>query len=47
MGIRIGEKAPDFVANAYHQGEFREIRLSSYKGQWVVLFFYPADFTFV
>jgi peroxiredoxin (alkyl hydroperoxide reductase subunit C) len=47
MGIQIGDKAPDFKAEAYYQGATREIGLSQYQGQWVVLFFYPADFTFV
>jgi len=47
MGIRVGEKAPDFEADAYHGGKTGAIRLSSYRGRWVVLFFYPADFTSV
>jgi peroxiredoxin (alkyl hydroperoxide reductase subunit C) len=47
MGIQIGEKASDFRAEAYHRGEVQEIQLSQFRGQWVVLLFYPADFTFV
>jgi peroxiredoxin (alkyl hydroperoxide reductase subunit C) len=47
MGIQIGEKAPDFKAEAYYRGKIQEIQLSYYQGQWVVLLFYPADFTFV
>jgi hypothetical protein len=47
MGIQIGEKAPDFKAEAYYRGKIQEIQLSHYQGQWVVLLFYPADFTFV
>jgi alkyl hydroperoxide reductase subunit AhpC len=47
MGIRVGEAAPDFTAPAHHKGETRKIRLASYRGQWVVLLFYPGDFTFV
>lgn len=47
MGVMVGKKAPDFQAKAYHQGKEREIRLSDYRGRWVVLFFYPADFTCV
>jgi len=47
MEIRIGDKAPDFRAEAYHQGAFKTIQLSDYKKQWVVLLFYPADFTYV
>ena len=46
MGIQIGEKAPDFKAEAYYRGKIQEIQLSHYQGQWVVLL-YPADFTFV
>ncbi|EMG36941.1 peroxiredoxin [Desulfocurvibacter africanus PCS] len=44
---RVGKPAPDFEANAFHKGEFKNIKLSDYKGQWVVLCFYPGDFTFV
>jgi len=45
--LRVGQKAPDFTATAVVDQEFKEISLSSYKGKWVVLFFYPLDFTFV
>jgi hypothetical protein len=44
---RVGHPAPDFEANAYIDGGFRNIRLSDYKGKWVALCFYPGDFTFV
>ena len=45
---RVGKKAPDFEASAYVAGEgFKNVRLSDYRGQWVVLCFYPGDFTFV
>jgi hypothetical protein len=45
---RVGQEAPDFEASAYVRGEgFKNVRLSSYRGQWVVLCFYPGDFTFV
>lgn len=44
---RVGKPAPDFEASAYVDGRFKNIRLSDYKGQWVVLCFYPGDFTFV
>jgi alkyl hydroperoxide reductase subunit AhpC len=47
MGIQIGDKAPDFKAAAYYRGKIQEIQLSQYQGEWVVLLFYPADFTFV
>jgi NADH-dependent peroxiredoxin subunit C len=45
--IKIGEKAPGFNAEAYHHGEIKRINLNDYQGKWVVLLFYPADFTFV
>ncbi|MBT7902786.1 peroxiredoxin [Candidatus Woesearchaeota archaeon] len=45
--IKINEKAPEFTENAYVGGEIKKISLEDYKGKWVVLFFYPADFTFV
>ncbi len=45
--IRIGQPAPDFTAPVYHNGGFSQVSLSSYRGKWVVLFFYPGDFTFV
>ncbi len=47
MVAQIGRPAPDFTAQAYHNGEITEISLSDYRGKWVVLFFYPLDFTFV
>lgn len=45
--VRVGKKAPDFTAKAYHKGEFIDVKLSDYLGRWVVLYFYPGDFTFV
>jgi len=47
MEIQIGDKAPDFKADAYYRETIREIQLSHYRGQGVVLHFYPGDFTFV
>jgi hypothetical protein len=45
---RVGQQAPDFEANAFVAGKgFLPIRLADYKGKWVVLCFYPGDFTFV
>jgi len=43
----IGKKAPDFVAPGYHKGKFVNLKLSEYLGKWVLLCFYPGDFTFV
>ena len=47
MTVQIGKQAPDFSTEAFHLGEMKTIRLADYRGQWVVLFFYPADFTYV
>lgn len=45
---RVGKPAPDFEASGYVAGEgFKNVKLSDYQGQWVVLCFYPGDFTFV
>ncbi|KAJ3169001.1 hypothetical protein HDU88_001328 [Geranomyces variabilis] len=43
----IGSKAPNFSAVAVSNGEFKTVSLDDYKGKYVVLFFYPMDFTFV
>jgi len=43
----IGKKAPDFESKAFIDGRIEDFRLSKLKGKWIVLFFYPADFTFV
>jgi hypothetical protein len=45
--IKVGQKAPDFTAPAYHKGKFVNVKLSDHLGKWVVLCFYPGDFTFV
>jgi peroxiredoxin (alkyl hydroperoxide reductase subunit C) len=45
--ITVGQKAPDFVAPGYQKGNFVNVKLSDYLGKWVVLCFYPGDFTFV
>lgn len=44
---RVGQPAPDFEANALVNGGFKNVKLSDYKGKWVVMCFYPGDFTFV
>ena len=38
---------PDFEATAFQNGAFKNVKLSDFKGKWVVLCFYPGDFTFV
>jgi hypothetical protein len=43
----VGEPAPEFVAPAVVDGEIKSIRLADYRGKYVVLFYYPKDFTFV
>jgi hypothetical protein len=45
--IQVGKKVPDFVAPAYQGGKFVSVKLSEYLGKWVLLCFYPGDFTFV
>lgn len=48
MLASVGKPAPDFEATAFVRDYgFKPIRLSDYKGRWVVLCFYPGDFTFV
>ena len=44
---RAGKRAPDFSGMAYVDGNFKKVSLSDYSGKWVVLCFYPGDFTFV
>ena len=45
--VNINDKAPEFTEDAYVDEDIQKISLSDYKGKWVILFFYPADFTFV
>ncbi len=47
MTARVGQKAPDFNAPAYHNGGFTNVQLSDSFGKWILLCFYPGDFTFV
>ena len=47
MAAQVGQKAPDFQAPAYYQGKFTNVKLSDYLGKWVLVCFYPGDFTFV
>ena len=47
MTAKVGQKAPDFNAPAYFKGEFTNIQLSDYFGKWILICFYPGDFTFV
>lgn len=43
----VQKPAPDFSATAVVNGEFKTVSLNDYKGKWLVLYFYPLDFTFV
>lgn len=47
MLARVGKPAPDFELSAFFEGGFKNVRLSDYKGKWIVICFYPGDFTFV
>lgn len=48
MTAVVGKEAIDFEANAFVAGVgFKPVKLSDYKGKWIVLCFYPGDFTFV
>lgn len=44
---KVTAAAPYFKATAVVDGDFKEVSLDQYKGKWLVLFFYPLDFTFV
>lgn len=45
MAVQVNQAAPEFELSAVVGTTFRKVRLSDYKGKWVVLFFYPLDFT--
>lgn len=47
MAVLVGQKAPEFKANCVQVNKIEERRLSDFKGRYVILFFYPLDFTFV
>ena len=49
MAVRIGKPAPEFEAEAWTRGAHgpKKVGLSQHRGKWVVLFFYPRDFTFI
>lgn len=45
--LQVGSVIPDFDVEVFHNNDVRTVKLSDYRGQWLVLIFYPADFTFV
>jgi peroxiredoxin (alkyl hydroperoxide reductase subunit C) len=45
--LRVGDRAPDFTLPGIFQGKVSDHSIKNYKGKWLVLFFYPADFTFI
>ena len=47
MVARVGKEALDFELSSYFDGGFKNVKLSDYKGKWIVVCFYPGDFTFV
>jgi peroxiredoxin (alkyl hydroperoxide reductase subunit C) len=47
MTATVGQKAPDFNAPAFYKGSFTNVQLSESFGKWILLCFYPGDFTFV
>lgn len=47
LQVKVGEVVPEFEFEAYQNGEIKTMSLSQLRGKWVVLVFYPADFTFI
>ena len=45
--VKVGHIVPDYEFEIFHEDKVKEVRFSDYKGKWVILVFYPADFTFV
>jgi NADH-dependent peroxiredoxin subunit C len=45
--IQINDKAPEFTTKAFHDDDIKDMSLADFHGKWVILFFYPGDFTFV
>ena len=45
--VMVGQEAPDFELQGYHNGEIKAFKLSEFRGKWTYLMFYPLDFTFV
>lgn len=45
--LKINETLPEIIMDAFHEEKLLKVNLSDYKGKWLVILFYPADFTFV
>ena len=45
--VKIGQKVQDFEVSTYQNNDVKKVKLSDFKGKWVVMLFYPADFTFI
>ena len=45
--VRIGESVPDYEFQAFHKEDIKTMKFSDFRGKWLVLMFYPGDFTFV
>lgn len=45
--VKVGHPVPDFEFEVFHKESIKKMRFSDVKGKWLILFFYPADFTFV
>ncbi|MBI4209580.1 MAG: redoxin domain-containing protein [Deltaproteobacteria bacterium] len=45
--VKVGEKVPEFQVDVFENNQTKKFKLSDYSGKWLVLLFYPADFTFV
>jgi peroxiredoxin (alkyl hydroperoxide reductase subunit C) len=45
--VKVGQEVPNFELSGYHKGEFKQFTLEEFRGKWVLLCFYPGDFTFV
>jgi peroxiredoxin 2/4 len=45
--IRVGDKAPNFTLRGVFRGTVSDFGIQSFSGKWLILFFYPADFTFI
>lgn len=45
--VKIGQEVPDFEMEVFHEEEIKKVKRSDFKGKWLVVVFYPADFTFV